>query len=79
MVDNKSRLKHRVVMEEYLQRELEKGEHVHHCDGNKLNCSIENLELVSASEHGRCHMTSEVAKQRSILGHKARWNYVSGV
>lgn len=25
--------------------------------------------------HHRLHMTSEVAKQRSVLGHKARWNY----
>lgn len=32
-----------------------KGFHIHHKDGNTLNNSIENLELISASDHARYH------------------------
>ena len=44
-------LEHRKVMEEYLGRPLEPNEIPHHCDGNKLNNDIENLELVLKSHH----------------------------
>lgn len=71
-VDGKRFYEHRYVMEQYLGRKLNRNEHVHHIDGNTINNVIENLELITASEHGRMHMTTEVAKQRSALAHKAR-------
>lgn len=37
-------------------RVLTSDEHVHHIDGNKLNNSHDNLEVLSSSEHGREHM-----------------------
>lgn len=44
-------LEHRKVMQDYLERPLEPDEIPHHCDGNKLNNDIENLELVLKSKH----------------------------
>ncbi len=47
---------HRVVMMEFLQRTLVKGETVHHIDGNKLNNDIENLFLLdSENNHRQVH------------------------
>lgn len=48
---------HRYVMEQYLGRELERGEVVHHMDGNPLNNNIENLELMSNGSHSKLHHT----------------------
>lgn len=54
-VDRKSIKEHRHVMEKFLKRKLLKDEIIHHKDGNGLNNSIENLEIVSASDHSRLH------------------------
>lgn len=47
---------HRLVMSNYLKRELKPNEQVHHKDGNKTNNSIDNLELFNSnSEHIAFH------------------------
>lgn len=46
---------HRVVMSRMLGRELNRSEHVHHKNHNKLDNRPENLELMTVSEHGRLH------------------------
>lgn len=46
---------HRVLMENKLGRLLLPGEVVHHRDEDKTNDAIENLELLSTSEHSRHH------------------------
>ena len=46
---------HRLIMETHLGRKLLRKEVVHHKDGNKLNNDIQNLELMSLSEHARLH------------------------
>lgn len=53
---------HRLVMENRLKRYLEKDEHVHHKDENKLNNNIDNLELLSSSEHSRLHKGEKEVK-----------------
>jgi hypothetical protein len=48
-------LRYRIVMEEYLGRLLEEEEHVHHCNGDKTDDVIENLELTLVSAHAEQH------------------------
>lgn len=45
----------RILMEEKLGRPLKPYEDVHHIDGNPLNNSLHNLEIVCHGEHQRNH------------------------
>lgn len=47
----------RYLMEQYLGRELNKDEEVHHKDENKLNDVIENLEVKNSTKHRKDHFT----------------------
>jgi hypothetical protein len=49
------RYEHRVVMEKYLSRRLDAKEHVHHRNGDTLDNRIENLQLLSHSDHSKHH------------------------
>jgi hypothetical protein len=44
-------VEHRIVMETYLGRELERGEVVHHINHIRCDPRIENLELMTRGEH----------------------------
>ncbi len=46
---------HRLVMEEYLGRYLDENEVVHHINEDTLDNRIENLQLMTASEHIKLH------------------------
>jgi hypothetical protein len=60
--NGKMKQEHRIVMEEYLGRELLPTEIVHHIDGNKLNNDISNLMIVSNSEHMKIHVKMRAAE-----------------
>ena len=45
----------RIIMEDYLQRELQKNEEVHHIDGNTLNNDVSNLRVMTRKEHIKYH------------------------
>ena len=54
---------HRYVWEKY-NGTISDGYHVHHKDHDKANNSIDNLELLSASEHSRLHGIELTEDQR---------------
>lgn len=53
---------HILVMEEHLGRYLEKGEVVHHINGNKQDNRLSNLQLMTITEHVKLH--SELRRKR---------------
>lgn len=54
-VNGKRKYEHRLVMEEYIGRELKRDEQVHHLNHNRLDNRIENLEIIDAKKHASYH------------------------
>lgn len=70
-------MEHRLVMESVIGRYLEKKEHVHHINHIRHDNRIENLQLMTASEHARMHIKEtresgkiNVPKSHCKHGHK---------
>lgn len=55
--DGRRTLEHRLMLEQQLGRQLEVDEHVHHRNGNKLDNRLENLVILTPSEHTKLHMS----------------------
>lgn len=51
---------HRYIMEQYLGRKLSRSEVVHHKNGDKRDNRIENLEIMSLSDHAKSHQTGAI-------------------
>lgn len=56
-------------MEEKLGRKLSSSEIVHHIDGNKKNNSIENLQIVTRSEHAQIHFKQMMEARKIKAGY----------
>lgn len=54
-VNGQNKRLHRIIMERHMGRDLT-GYHIHHKNHNKLDNRIENLEVLTPSEHSRLHM-----------------------
>lgn len=57
---------HVFIVEKYLGRELDIGECVHHCDCNKLNNKLKNLELMTNGAHTILHHTGMKRSKKTI-------------
>ena len=61
---NSHKLVHRSVMETHLRRRLERGEIVHHIDGNKQDNRPQNLKILTAKEHYKLHVVPILEERR---------------
>lgn len=55
VVNGEEKLEHRHIIEQELERSLDYNEVVHHKNGDKKDNSLENLEVMSRSEHSKHH------------------------
>lgn len=71
MVENREVYAHRHIMAIHLGRPLRRDEVVHHKNHDRTDNRLENLELMSHSDHARMHCTERgwMAK----MGADARW------
>ena len=59
------RVLYRALMEKKLGKKLTSDEEVHHIDGNHENNTMENIKVMSSSEHSKLHAAQ---KKRNIYG-----------
>lgn len=57
-------MQHRLIMEQHIGRRLEKNEVVHHKNRNRADNRLENLQLMTASEHMSMHMIERHKRKR---------------
>ena len=55
LINGKQHLLHRIIMEKHIGRKLTKDEHVHHINGIECDNDINNLQLMTNSEHCSHH------------------------
>ena len=65
---------HRVTMEEYLKCYLDPKKHfVHHRNGDRADNCLENLEVMSPSEHSRFHSYNRSIGDGECWDKSKRW------
>ena len=60
-VNNKILQEHRYLMERHLGRKLSSKEIIHHINEDKLDNRVENLQIMSRSEHAKHHNSLQLA------------------
>lgn len=70
--ENKGRSQHCVIMEQQIGRRLYRNECVHHINGDKSDNKIDNLRLMTVSDHIRLHAL-ERKITRDELGRIMTW------
>ena len=62
-INGKQKRLHRHIMEQHLGRKLENWEHVHHINDDSFDNRIENLQVLSNSEHQKL----EIIHRRKLI------------
>ena len=62
--EHKDRLQHIVFMEKEIGRKLLTGECVHHINGDRKDNRLENLRLMSVSDHSSLHARENYLKRK---------------
>ena len=71
--DGKFRYRARVVWQE-ANGPIPPGHHIHHINHDRLDDRLENLQIITASDHGHQHVPpGEAGKRLSASGHAARY------
>lgn len=52
---NTKHFEHRLIMEKFIKRKLKSSEHIHHINGIRNDNRIENLQILTHSEHSKLH------------------------
>jgi hypothetical protein len=77
-VEGKRIMEHRYTMEQFLGRKLLSNELVHHVNHDPSDNRIENLQIVSKSEHSIIHATGKKRTKQAIKkcsdGTKKAWS-----
>ncbi len=60
LINGKRVREHRYIMENHLGRKLERWEHVHHINDNSLDNRIENLLILSNSDHQKIEVKNRL-------------------
>jgi hypothetical protein len=68
-VNGKKRLAHQIVWES-VHGKIPKGMHLHHVNGNRLDNRIENLKLLTCSEHMNIHREQRAKNEEIVVCRK---------
>ncbi len=75
-VNGTQHYQHRYIMEQHIGRALFTEEHVHHINGIKTDNRLENLQIISASDHARDHTVEKNKNGQHIRAANIRWGNI---
>jgi hypothetical protein len=71
LIDGERKLEHRHLLEESLGRKLLSEEHIHHINGNPSDNRLENLQIMTSSDHIKLEQKLSSFAKEILYGDKA--------